>query len=691
MDGMKDMYDVPIDELTDGGARPFEFLDHIGQGIAVFGADRKLKVFNRAFYRALDILPPDISVGMYVDDLIRQMSLRGDYGPGDPDGHIGRGLELIKKCDAAFLLPKEYDGADLDGVINALSDGGFVIHYEKAGDGPFEDDALTLFDLVGQEFYAFNAQTLLFSHVNKTARRNLGYALDELRRMTPLDLMPTFTDLQFRQMLGRLLEGEKDIHIFETVLMREDETLYPVEVHLQHHTSGGGGGFIAAIQDVTDRKEAEKTIWQQANYDSLTGLPNRAVFFDRLEMAQLQGDRDHRMVALHFLDLDFFKDVNDSEGHGAGDALLVGVAKKLKSVIRKTDTVARLGGDEFAVIQPSIRHVDDAELLAKKILKGLSEPFQIGAKNIFIGGSIGITVYPLDDQNPEELLRNADIAMYEAKSRGRNTFAFYDINMSDIIRSRNEMEQDLRRALENKEFYLLYQPKVLSKDGEIVGMEALIRWNHPERGNIPPSDFIPLAEKSGLIVPIGEWVLRTAASQNKAWQDMGLKPLGVAVNLSAVQFRDDYLVGMVADILDEVGLDPQYLELEITESTAMDDASKTADILDHLTQLGVKISLDDFGTGYSSLAYLKRFPLDRIKIDMSFVRDIISDGNDAAIVNAVINLGRALDMMVTAEGVETQAQLAHLSANGCDEVQGFYFSRPVSAEQFPALLLRGKI
>ncbi|MDH5749623.1 MAG: EAL domain-containing protein, partial [Rhodospirillales bacterium] len=446
-------------------------------------------------------------------------------------------------------------------------------------------------------------------------------------------------------------------------------------------------GIASLVQDITQRKKAEETIWLQANFDSLTDLPNRMVFFDRLEMAQKQADRNERMVGLLFLDLDYFKDVNDSEGHSMGDVLLVEVAKRLRKSIRKMDTVARLGGDEFAIIQTMISHVDDTKVLAEKILASLEEPFDLGNKKIFIGASIGITIFPIDDQSPNELLRNADIAMYAAKDKGRNTYEYYAAEMVKAIQERNMMVQDLHQAMEKRELFLHYQPKVLTGSGEIIGVEALLRWKHPKHGMISPTDFIPIAEKSGLIVPLGEWILKTACAENKSWQDAGASPISVAVNLSAVQFRQGDIVTTVAQALKETGLAPQYLELEITESAAMQDASETAVILDRLSELGVILSLDDFGTGYSSLAYLKRFPLSRIKIDRSFVQDIQDDPESAAIVNAVVHLGQSMNMKVTAEGVETKEQADYLSTTGCDEIQGYLYSKPVSADNLLNMIM----
>lgn len=526
------------------------------------------------------------------------------------------------------------------------------------------------------------------SEWNLAATRTFGYTRDEAIGRHAADLIVPQVARQYMDgVWGRLLERKVgDRNTAENITKSGDLIVCEWYNNPLIDATGQVIGVASIIHDITERQQAEETIWRQANFDPLTGLPNRMVFADRMEMAKLQADRDERLVALHFLDLDYFKDVNDTEGHAAGDTLLKEVAHRLRATVRKTDTVSRLGGDEFAIIQTSIKHVDAAEELARKILKSLTEPFDVGTKKVFIGGSVGVTVYPLDDRDPDELLRNADIAMYAAKGKGRNTYVFYSADMSDAIKSRQKLEQDLHKALASGQLYLDYQPKMTSADSTISGVEALLRWQHPTRGLIPPDEFIPLAEKAGLIEPLGTWVLREACRQNKEWQDRGLPPLTVAVNLSALQFRQGNLAETIENALAEFGLEACYLELEITETTAMHDAVRTADILDRLSALGVKISLDDFGTGYSSLAYLKRFPLSRIKIDKSFVADVIANADDAAIVDAVVNLGRSMNMTVTAEGVETGEQAEYLAQCGCDEFQGFHFSRPVTPEAVERLL-----
>ncbi len=667
-----------------------EGLDLLGYGITIFDRDLNLVRFNRRFLELLGYPAELGKAGRPFEDFVRFNAERGVYGDADIEEQIKRRIDLAKSFTPHLFRRKAPDGRIIEIEGHPLSDGGFVTTYTDVTEGKkgraTADRLGRILDETSSEIYIFNARTLKFIQVNRGARLNLGYSMAELGGMTPIDIKPEFSESQFRRMIEPLENGKTGRLVFETRHRRANGTLYPVEVRLQLSKLESPPVYVTVIHDISERKEAEEIIWHQANYDDLTDLPNRTVFFDRLQMAQMQAQRDSRMVALFFLDLDYFKDVNDTEGHSVGDVLLKEVAKRLRSIIRRTDTVARLGGDEFGIIQSSIRHVNDSAILAEKILQGLNKPFDLGPKKVFISGSIGITIYPIDDREPEQLLCNADIAMYAAKDKGRGAFEYFSADMRETIKTRNQLEQDLRQAIEHNEIYLDYQPQIITATKEIIGFEALVRWNHPKGGLIMPADFVPLAERSGLIIELGEWVLREACRQTKAWQDEGFPKLTTAVNLSAVQFRQGDLVDLVCGILKETGLDPVCLEFEITESTAMHDPSATAAVLDELNDLGIKVSLDDFGTGYSSLAYLKRFSLHRIKIDRSFIRDVLNDTDDAAIVSAVIALGRSLNMKVTGEGVENGGQLEYLYAHGCDEIQGYYFSHPISPDKAATLL-----
>ena len=436
-------------------------------------------------------------------------------------------------------------------------------------------------------------------------------------------------------------------------------------------------------RDITARKEAEDQI---VNYDDLTGLPNRALFQDRLNQVLGHARRSGKLAAVHLIDLDHFKEVNETMGRAVGDELLQGIASRLLDCVRTSDTVARLGGDEFGVIQVEPADADGIAVLAQKLLNCLEQPFKIDGRSIYSSASVGITIFPVDAENPDEVLRNADMALSHGKGDGRGTYSFFVAQMNEDIQRRRAIEDDMRAGLERGEFVLHYQPKLHIGSNRITGMEALVRWNHPEQGFMSPAEFIPVAERSKLIVPLGDWVLKEACAQNKAWTDAGLGPIKVAVNLSAVQFREEGLVHVIKETLEETGLDAEQLELEITERVAMRNADVTIDLCGQISELGASLSIDDFGTGYSSLSYLKKFPVQRIKIDKSFVDDIDEEENSGVIARAVTMLGHSFGMEITAEGVETEEQLAFLRLLGCDKIQGYYFSRPLPGNELEEFL-----
>lgn len=445
-------------------------------------------------------------------------------------------------------------------------------------------------------------------------------------------------------------------------------------------------GVIGIALDVTERRQAEETVQHQAYHDALTGLPNKMLFNERLAIDLAHAHRRGEMLAVLFLDLDRFKTINDTLGHAVGDQLLQGVAGRIISHLPEDYTIARLGGDEFLILMPEVKHVDEVARMAKNILDAFKQPWLVSGHELFVTTSVGIALYPNDGDDVETLVRNADTAMYRAKEQGRNSYQLYAPAMNVKAFEQLVMENSLRRALDRKEFVVYYQPQVSLHNGQIVGMEALIRWQHPDLGIVFPSNFIPLAEETGLIVPIGEWVLKTACAQNKEWQKAGHAPIRVSVNLASRQFQQKDLVEMVSHVLSETELEPHYLDMEITESIAMEDADITLLVLRELTKKGIQISIDDFGTGYSSLSYLKKFPIHTLKIDQSFVRDITTDPNDAAIASAIIVLGHSLKLRVVAEGVETKEQLAFLKLQKCDQIQGFLFSHPLPAKDFEKLL-----
>ena len=525
--------------------------------------------------------------------------------------------------------------------------------------------------------------------INREAEKLFSITDKDGRGKTSYDIFSKSMADSFTAHDRAVLETQQAIEEEEEFLLEEGVHTY-LTVKFPIRDAAGDIAAIGAVgTDITKRKRAEAAhIEYLALHDSLTDLPNRFLFHDRLETAVAQSVRSGNMLGLLFLDLDDFKDVNDTLGHDAGDALLKAVAERLKSYLRESDTVgrhnttlARIGGDEFTILLTNMAEPAGAATVAERIIDELSRPFSISGQEIQIGVCIGISIYPSHGSMAEDLLKKADLALYRSKAEGRNRYHFYSEEMETEIRARKDLERGLHKALAEDQFSLVYQPQMDTHSGAMVGMEALLRWDHPERGPISPVEFIPVAEATGAIVPIGEWVLRQACAQNKAWRDAGLPPFSVAVNLSAVQFRQDDLVATVDAAVRDAGLDPADLHLEITESVFMQERGR--EMLLDFRRRGIRISLDDFGTGYSSLSYLTRFPIDKIKLDRSFVRDIAHDTSSAAIIKAVVNLGHSLSMRVNVEGVETLEEMGILKSYGVDEIQGFYYSRPLSADAVP--------
>ena len=447
--------------------------------------------------------------------------------------------------------------------------------------------------------------------------------------------------------------------------------------------------YIHVARDITTQKEYERQLEYQATHDLLTGLPNRVLLKDRFDQAIHYAQRSQRIVALVLLDIDRFKVVNDTLGHALGDDLLCQVAARLKNAVRDTDTVARFGGDEFVVLLTQIAEVNDVNMVLNNIMLMLSAPYQFGDRRFNLSASLGVSLYPGNSDDSATLIRYADIAMYQAKKTG-NTVCFYNSEMGLAGLDTLELENDLHQAIDNNELSLHYQPKIDLNTGAMAGCEALLRWQHPKRGMISPAIFIPIAEQTGLIVPIGRWVMEEACRQSLAWQSAGLSPLRIAVNLSARQFRQGDLAATVKEVLNTSGLQPDLLELELTESMIMDDPERARKTLQELKNIGVHLSLDDFGTGYSSLNYLRRFPVDSLKIDQSFIHDVITDPSGASVVASIVDIAHNLKLSAIAEGVETEAQLDFLIANECDAVQGYFFSKPLPAPEFVALMQQNK-
>jgi len=522
---------------------------------------------------------------------------------------------------------------------------------------------------------------------NESFARIFGYpSREEVLRQAAWDFYVHPEDREAA--LAKLLERQT-LSNYELCLKRKDgSTVWVLE---SESLIEGPDGRLSVIEgtaiDITERKRAEEQVKHLAFHDPLTNLPNRLLFNDRLTLAVAQAHRHSQRLAVLFLDLDRFKVINDSLGHSVGDELLRQVAERIQESVREGDTVARLGGDEFTLLVPGITAEEDAAKIARKICDAIHAPFWIDGRELFVTTSVGVSVYPSDGHDAETLVRNADSAMYRAKEQGRDNYQLYTPAMNAKAIERLSLESRLRQAVANDELELHFQPFIDLKTAELLGAEALLRWKHPELGLIPPGEFIPIAEISGLIVPIGEWVLKTACAQARQWHERGFPSLSVSVNLSTRQFQQGSdLVSQVNQALDETGLEPGKLDLEITESNAMQNAEHSINTLMGLKKRGVRISMDDFGTGYSSLNYLKRFPIDRIKLDQSFVRDLPGDKDDAAIAMAVIAMGRSLELAVIAEGVETEEQLAFLQGHDCDQLQGYLLSRPLPAEAFETFL-----
>ena len=481
------------------------------------------------------------------------------------------------------------------------------------------------------------------------------------------------------------MDGESGMLEFEVIGLKGTRRWLETHAAPMRDAQGAVVSLLGITRDITGRKDSESRIQYLANFDALTGLPNRNLLADHVQYAIGLMRHSNENLCVMFVDLDRFKDINDTLGHSLGDAFLIETGKRLQSVLRETDTVSRLGGDEFVLVL-SDSGARAAAHVAEKLLGVISTPYRIGQYDLVVTASIGIAIYPHDGEDLEALSRSADTAMYRAKQEGRNGYRFFTAEMQDRAIRHMQLTNAMHHALENGQLHLCYQPQMSIDSDHVIGVEALLRWNHPEFGGISPAEFIPVAEYSGLILPIGEWVLRTAMHQLKTWIDRGHPPMVMAVNLSAVQFRHRSLPDLVRDILAEARLPPEYLELELTESVAMHDPQGAISIMDRLHEQGIRMSIDDFGTGYSSLNYLKKLKVYKIKIDQSFIRELDSRAEDRAIVAAIISMSNSLGLLTIAEGVETSGQLAFLRGRHCDEAQGYYYSKPLPATEFEAFL-----
>ncbi|MCB5189051.1 EAL domain-containing protein [Methylobacillus caricis] len=632
---------------------------------------------------------------VHPDDLVR---LREEFSKVLL-GHPSRDFEkrcICKSGEVVYLLWSAAFSKD-DGVVvgighditerkqmeEALRLGEENIHRERAL-------LRALIDSIPDLIF-FKDRNFNFLGCNRAAEQYLGITESRLIGKTEFDIMPEelakYYRIQDQKVLasGQLHYSEEDIPDAKGNNRTFDIIKAPF-----YSPNDELPGLLELCHDITDRKQAEQRIRYLAMYDDLTGLPNRNLIQDRIVQTIAHTRRTGCLLALLYLDLDRFKVVNDGYGHLFGDAVLKISGERLVKLVREEDTVARLGGDEFLILLADLDQPADADIVARKIVESLDCPIMVEGREIYLSGSIGISMFPHDGETADVLIDNADMAMYRAKELGRNTYQFFTREMSRETQHRVDLETKLRGAAAAGQLHLVYQPKVNLENGRIIGCEALLRWHHPELGIVSPCDFIPIAEDSGLIVPIGDWVLRNACAQARRWMDAGLPPVCVAVNLSVRQFLQQDVVAWVRRTLQEAGLPPEWLELELTESLIAQDIEKVTDTIHQLKDIGVKLSIDDFGTGYSSLSYLKRFRVDTLKIDRSFVHNMLAEMEDATIVLAIISLAHNLGFKVIAEGVETEQDCHFLRLNHCDEIQGYYFSRPAAAEEFETMLYSGK-
>lgn len=540
-------------------------------------------------------------------------------------------------------------------------------------------DGVLIVDVTGRIVYC-----------NRVSEELLGYARGELTGQMVERLVPPL----LRGAHG--LKRERYVaepyawrmsNALDQVALRKDGSEVPVEISLSPLQTELGALLVAVVRDQTEQRQAQQLRASVATLDPLTGLANKVLFQDRLQQAIQDAQLYKRQVAVALLDLDHFKRVNESFGPGRGDAILLRVAERLKARMSEQATLARFRGDEFILVLRDLKDVHEAAKAAQDLLKALEEPFELEGREFTLTASVGISIYPNDGTDAETLIQHAETAMYRAKQE-RNSYQHFAHDTMSQVAERLTLENDLRKAIEHGELLIHYQPQVQPSDGQIVGAEALIRWNHPQRGLVSPMDFIPLAEETGLIVPITDWVLATAAAQAKCWLQAGHPPIRMAVNLSARHFKDLRLIDTVRDLMTQGLLEPQYLDLELTESLLMENLDVAITLLEELSALGVRLSIDDFGTGYSSLSYLKKLPIHTLKIDRCFIRDLSTDRSSAAIVRAIIDLAHHLDLLVVAEGVEDAQQREQLRELGCDQIQGYFYSRPLPADAFEDLLAR---
>ena len=543
----------------------------------------------------------------------------------------------------------------------------------------------TAMDATADGIMLISRRTMCFIEVNATACSMFGYSSAELLQIGPAQIGAGSQE-QLRTAYDELIDSHGANALVSSILTRRDGSTFQAEIHRQVQQSGTDWVIVAVVRDITERKLAESRLHHLAHFDVLTGLPNRALFYETLQSTLQHAQQSHAHVAVLFIDLDHFKNVNDTLGHACGDALLLQFGERLNQCTGKRDTVGRLGGDEFAVILVRPDDVQEAAMVALKIKEALRSPFLLKGHEVIVTASIGIALSPDDASGHDTLIRYADTAMYRAKLAGRDTFRFFTAQMNVDMLARMEMETALRKAVEHHEFVLYYQPKVELHSGKLIGVEALLRWERPGHGLISPAQFIPVLEETAMILSVGTWVIDTACAQIRHWIDTGVPPLQISVNVAGRQFVEGDVVGDVKRALAAHRIPAALLELELTESSLMANTESTIESMRQLKELGVQISIDDFGTGFSSLAYLCRFPIDKLKIDIAFVRNITTNPDDATIVRTIIQMAHSLQLKVIAEGVEKIEQLDYLREHDCDQIQGYYFSRPLPLKELQQLI-----
>jgi len=705
---MTDSEERTINPEPDHPARLLEqAVDHLSLGLVIFDGKRDVVFANKRYMEIYGLSSEQVKPGTPISELIRHRLNLGLKIRSNPDAYIRERLDNI--TDRATSIQEFADGRVIAFTVRPLpGGGGMATHEDITGREEISTRLNAQHELSKEQEEALRVRNFQFDTAINNMSQGLCFFDASYRlivcndryvemydlprdRVGPGTPLAEIVDLRFEAGSFPAMSRDEYLHWRTNVAISNEPTDSIVELRNGRtfkirHRPMPDGGWVATHEDITEQRRSEVKIEYMAHHDALTDLANRVLLNQRLERAL--GQRIHReqMIAVHHLDLDQFKAVNDTFGHPAGDKLLKIVAERLRALVRDTDTIARMGGDEFVIVQTPITEPTDATSLAQRIIASISEPFEIDGHQAVIGASVGIAVGPGDGLRPDRLLRNADLALYRAKGDGRGTFRFFEPAMDLQMQTRRIMERDLRKALPAGEFELYYQPVVNLKSSEISGFEALIRWNHPDKGIVSPATFIPLAEEIGFIVPIGEWVIRQACATAAQWPG----DFHVAVNISAAQFRSPGLMQVIVGALATSGLHPTRLEIEITETVLLHNKEATLAVLHQLRALGIRIAMDDFGTGYSSLTYLQCFPFDKIKIDRSFVKDITESTGSLNIVRAVAALAHGMGMTATAEGVETKEQLDRIASEGCTEMQGFLFSKPLPAREIERLFLSGR-